>query len=159
MPARVFVDLNFVISETALFVGQCAIDYLFELLDPERFELKYLWARSKRAIYIKERIVSSCADEAEISRFDVGQKNVLLRFVEMMDLIDEQDRLLPGRAEAIRRRSDDATHFRDIAFHATDSNESCVSFLGNDAGKRGLSAAGRARENHWRQKIRFNCPA
>src|SRR4029453_16344584 len=148
MPARVFVDLNFVISETALFVGQCAIDYLFELLDRERIDLKSLGGRNKRTFYIKERIVSSCADEAEISRFDVGQKNVLLRFVEMMDLIDEQDRLLPGRGEGIRRRSDDTTHFCDIAFHATDSNEFCVSFLGNDAGKRGLSAPGRPGENH-----------
>ena len=66
----------------------------------------------------------------------------------MMDLINEQDRLLPGRAEAIRRRSDDATHFRDIAFDATDSNEFCVSYLSNDAGKRGFSAPGRPGENH-----------
>ena len=42
MPARVLVDLNFVISEATLFVGQCAIDQLFELLDAERFELKHL---------------------------------------------------------------------------------------------------------------------
>src|SRR4029453_1920991 len=150
MPARVFVDLNFVISETALFVGQCAIDYLFELLDRERIDLKSLGGRNKRTFYIKERIVSSCADEAEISRFDVGQKNVLLRFVEMMDLINEQDRLLSGSAEAIRRRSDDATHFRDVAFHAADSNKFRVGDLSNDAGKRCFSAAGRPGENHRR---------
>src|SRR5438132_8632457 len=107
MPARVLVDLHVVISEAALFVGQRAIDQLFELLDAERFELKHLRARDERAIYIKERIVRSRADEAEISGFDVGQKNGLLRFVEMMDLIDKQNRLLSRSAESIRCRSDE----------------------------------------------------
>src|SRR6266566_2086565 len=123
MPARVLVDLHVVISEAALFVGQCAIDQWFELLYAERFELKHLRTRDKRAVYIKKWIVRGRADEAESSGFDVGQKNGLLRFVEMMDLINKQDRLLSRSAEAIRRRSDDATHFGDVAFHAADSNE------------------------------------
>jgi len=57
------------------------------------------------------------------SSFDIGQKDVLLRFIEMMDLVDEQDRLLSGCAEAIGRGSNYAAHFGHVAFHAADSNE------------------------------------
>src|SRR6266496_6615452 len=159
MLARVLVNLNVVISEATLFVGQCAIDQLFELLDVERFKLKNLRPRHESAVYIKEGVVRSRADEPEVSSLNVRQKNVLLRFVEMMDLINKQNRLLSRSAEAIRGRSDDATHFCDVTFHAADSNKFCVSYLGNDAGKRGLSAAGRSGENHRRQTIGFNCPA
>src|SRR6266566_1646592 len=102
MPARVLVDLHVVISEAARFVDQCAIDQLFELLDAERFELKNLRTRDERAIHIEEWIVRGRADEAESSGFDVGRKNVLLRFVEMMDIINKQNRLLSRSAEAIR---------------------------------------------------------
>lgn len=94
MPPGVLVDLNVVISKASLFVGQRAINQLFELLNVERLQPKNLRARDKGTGYIKERVVSSCADEPKISSLDVRQENVLLRFVEVVDLIDEQDRLL-----------------------------------------------------------------
>src|SRR5438046_3404438 len=129
MAARFLVHLHVVISETALFVGQCAIDQLFELLNAERFKSKDLRARDQRAVHIKERVVSGRANQAKASGFDIGQKNVLLRFVEMMDFIDEQDRLLSGGAKAIRRRSDDAAYLGNVALHAADSDEFGVSHL------------------------------
>ena len=97
---------------------------------------------------------------APISRrvpaLDVGQENVLLRLVEMMNLINEQDRLLPGRAQAIRGRSDDAAHFGDVAFHAADPDEFRVRHLRDDVGERGFAAAGWPGENHRRQTIGFD---
>src|SRR6266496_3080758 len=158
MLARVLVDLRVVISEATLFVGQCAIDQLFELLDAKGFKLKNLRPRHESAVYIKEGVVRSRADEPEVSSLNVRQKNVLLRFVEMMDLINKQNRLLARSAEAIRCRSDNATHFCDVAFHATNSNEFCMSHLRNNPSKRCLSAARRPGENHRWQTIGFNCP-
>src|SRR5580700_343835 len=93
MLASLLLDLNFVVPQTAFLVGQSAIDQLFQLLNPQRLELENLRARDERAIYIKERIVGRRADEPQISALDVRQEDVLLRFVEMMDLIDEYDRL------------------------------------------------------------------
>src|SRR5437764_7559302 len=74
-----------------------------------------------------------------------------------MDLVDEQDRLLSGSSKAIRCRGNDAPHFGHVTFHAADSNEFGVSHLGNDAGQRGFSAAGRSREYHRWQTICFDC--
>jgi len=62
MAPRVTVHLYVVVAEAALFVGEGAIDQLFELLDAERFESKNLGARDERAVYVKERIVSGGAD-------------------------------------------------------------------------------------------------
>src|ERR1700730_17201443 len=102
MPAGILVDLNRVIPKSTFFVGQCAIHQFFELFDAERLELKNLRTRDKRTVHVKERIVSGRADQPEISSFHIGQKNVLLRFVEVMDLVDKQDRFLSASAEKIR---------------------------------------------------------
>jgi hypothetical protein len=80
----------------------------------------------------------------------------LLCLGEMMDLINEQDRLSPGRAQTIHGCSDDPAHLGDIAFHATNPDEFCVRHLRNDAGQRGLAGAGRPGKNHRRQSIGFN---
>src|SRR5215470_16845665 len=117
MTASVLVDFHVVISEATLLIDECAIDQLFELLHAERFESKNLRARDQRAVHVKERIVRGRANQAEISSFYIRQKNVLLRFVEMMDLINEQDGPLPRCAEPIGGGSDDAAHFGHVAFH------------------------------------------
>src|SRR6266481_7567943 len=122
MPARVFVHLRIVISKSALFVGQCSVDQSFELLNAERLEPKDLRARDERAVHIEKRIVGGRANQAEISSFDIGQENILLRFVEVVDLVDEQDRLLSRCAATIRRRGDYAAHLGNVTFDAADSN-------------------------------------
>src|SRR6267378_4065662 len=134
MPTRVLVHLHVVISKSALFVDQCAIDQHFELLDCKRLKPKNLRSRHECAVYIKERIVGGRADEAKSPCLDVRQENVLLRLVEMMDLINEQDRLSPGRAQTIHGGSDDPAHLGDVAFHAADPGEFCVRYLRNDSG-------------------------
>ena len=95
MAARVFIDLHVVISKTTLPIDECAVGQLFELLNAEGFESKNLRARNERAVYVKERIVRGRANQPEISSFDIRQKNVLLRLVEVMDLVNEQNRLSP----------------------------------------------------------------
>src|SRR5437773_939297 len=91
------------------------------LLNAERFKSKNLRTRDKRAVYVKERVVRGGADEAQRSCLHIGQENVLLRLVEMMNLINKQDRLSPGRAYTIRGGSNNTAHLGDVAFHATDS--------------------------------------
>jgi hypothetical protein len=76
----------------------------------------------------------------------------------MMNLIDEQDRLLPRCAETIRGRRKHAAHFGNIAFHAADPDKFCVRHLGDDARQRRLSAAGRPVQDHRWQTISFDRP-
>src|SRR4051812_32985131 len=123
MSPRLAVNHYVVISKAALFVGQRAINQLLQLFNAERFQSKNLRARYQRAVYVKERIVSGGADKAEISSFDIRQKNVLLRFIEMMNLIHEQDRLFSRCAEPIGGRGKHAAHFGNITLHSADPNK------------------------------------
>src|SRR5438477_1040927 len=158
MPAGILVHLHIVISKAALFVRQCAIDQHFELLNAERFKSKNLRTRDKRAVYVKERVVGGGTDEAQCSCLNIGQENVLLRLVEMMNLINKQDRLSPGRAHTIRGGSNNTAHLGDVAFHAADPDEFRVRHLRNDPGQCGLTTARWPGENHRRQTIGFDGP-
>ena len=62
MPSGIFVDLDLVIPQAALFIRERAIDQFFQLPDTKRFELENLRARNERAVYIEKRIVSGRAD-------------------------------------------------------------------------------------------------
>ena len=77
----------------------------------------------------------------------------------MMNLIDEQDGLLPRCAETIRGRRKHASHFGDVAFHAADPNKFCVRHLCDDLRQRGFAGAGRPVQNHRWQTISFDRPA
>jgi hypothetical protein len=77
----------------------------------------------------------------------------------MMNLIDEQDRLLSRCAEPIGGRRKHTAHFGDVTFHAADPNKFGVSHLGDHTRQRRLSATGRPVENHRRQAISFDCAA
>jgi hypothetical protein len=103
------------------------------LLDCERLKSKNLRPRHERAVHIKERIVGGRSDETKSPCLDVGQENVLLRLVKMMNLINKQDRLSPGCAQAIGGGSNDTTHLGDIAFDAADPDKFCVRHLRDDS--------------------------
>ncbi len=129
---------------------------MFQLFNAQRLELKNLRARDERAVYIKERIVGRRADEPQISALDVGQQDVLLRFVEMMDLIDEHDRLFSRRPNAIGGGRNHTSHFRDIAFHSAKADKLSLRHFRDDARERRFSGPRRSGENHRRQTIGFN---
>src|SRR5438094_4439908 len=90
------------------------------------------------------------SDRRALSAFDGGGKDILWRFVEVMDLVDEQDRLLTRRAEAICCSSDDPPHFGDVAFHAAQPHELGVRHVRNYMRERGFSGAGRTGKNYGR---------
>src|SRR4029453_2363459 len=156
MPPRVVVDFDVVVSKAALVVGQSAVDQLFELLNVERFEAKNLRARYECTVHIKEWIVRGRTDKAKFSRFDIGQKDVLLRLIEMMNLIDEQNGLFPRCAETVRSRGKDTAHLSDVAFNPANPNKFRMSHFRNDTRQRGFAASGRAVKNYRWQAIGFD---
>src|SRR5436190_891279 len=156
MPTRTFVHLHLVISKSALLVGECAINQCFELLHCQRLKAKNLRPRNECAVYIKEWVVGGCANKTKSPCLHVRQENVLLRLVEMMDFINEQDCLSPGCSQTIHGRGNDTAHLGDITFYAADPDEFRVRHFRNDPSQGGLAGARWAGENHRRQPIGFN---
>ena len=154
--ARVGVDLHFVIAEAALLVGEGAIDQLFELFDLERLELKNLGARNQRAVYVEKRVVGRGADQTQISALHIRQENVLLRLVEVMNFVDEQNRFLAGCSKPIRGSRHYPPHLRDVAFHSAEALEFRAGHVRDDLRERRFTGAGRAGQDDGRQPIGLN---
>src|ERR1700730_8334924 len=110
MPARIVVDLYLVMPESVLFVRESAIDQLFESLNAERFQLENLGARHQRTVDVEKRVIRCRADQSQASRFDIRQQDVLLRFVKMMNLVDEQNRFPARSSKPVDRGRDDPPH-------------------------------------------------
>jgi hypothetical protein len=86
------------------------------LRDREWFESENQRTRDQRAINVKVWVVSSGTDQPQISTFDIGQEDILLRFIEMVNLIDEYDRFPSRGPKPIGGRGNHLAHFRHVTF-------------------------------------------
>ena len=87
--------------------------------------------------------------------FDVGEKSVLLGFVEAMDFVDEDD----GSLAAVRfafRGGHDFLDFLDAGEHRAEGYELGTREAGNHARERGFAATGRTPQEHRGDLIVFN---
>ena len=156
MPFRVGVHLDAIFTEAALGIVQRAVDQFLQLLDAQRFELKNLRARNQGAVHVEERIVCRSADQAQIAALHIRQKNVLLRLVEVMNFVNEQNSSLTRRSKAIRGPCHHTSHLGDVAFHSAQPLEFGAGHVRDDLCERCFAGAGRAGEDDGRQPIGFN---
>ena len=69
----------------------------------ERIELEQLAAREERRVHLEVGVLGGRADERDEAGLDRRQERVLLALVEPVDLVEEEDRALPVRAEPVAR--------------------------------------------------------
>ena len=78
-------------AESAFRVGEGAVHESAQIHDGERTQLEDQRAGDQRAVDVEKRVHRGGPDEAHCAAFDVGQEDVLLRFVEAVDFVDEQN--------------------------------------------------------------------
>jgi hypothetical protein len=83
----------------------------------------------------------------------VGQKGILLRLVEAVDLIYEQYRSSTLTTAAFLCRGDQLPQLRHPAKHRAEGHEISPRLVGKQTSERGLSSARRAPKNHGREAI------
>src|SRR5215213_244705 len=81
-------------GQPALSVRESASQDGLHILARQRIEDEDTTAREQRARHFKGRILGRRSDKRDCSIFDGGQKRVLLRFVEAMNLVYEEHRSL-----------------------------------------------------------------
>ena len=86
------------IGDPALGVRERALEELAHVLGLERMELIDLAARRERRVDLEVRVLGGRPDQGHEPLLDRGQQRVLLRLVEAVDLVQEEDRRLAGRA-------------------------------------------------------------
>ena len=64
------------------------------------FELIDLCAREQRRVDLEVGILGCCTDQGQQAVLDAGEQRILLRLVEAVDLVEEEDRATTAAAEA-----------------------------------------------------------
>ncbi len=131
-------------AEAALVVGEGRAQHAGHLAGGERFQPEEVAAAEQRRVHIKTGIVRRRADEPDVPLLDVGQQEVLLRLVEAVQLVDEEDGGLRRAAAGV---GEDFAQLRDVGHHGVDADEAAFRLAGDDLGEAGFAAAGRAVEH------------
>jgi hypothetical protein len=103
-------------------LGQRALQQRHDLRHGESAQGVHARAREQRRNHFERRILGGSADQDDVAALHVGQECVLLRFVEAMNLVDEQDGAAAHAAQALgigHHRFD----FLDAAQYRAERNE------------------------------------
>jgi hypothetical protein len=130
------------------------VDHLFGA-SQQRFERfraqgtkdEHAGARQQSRVELKRRILRCRADQRDRAVLHHRQKRILLRAVEAMDLVDEQERALPLRT-AHTRGVEDLLQFRDARMDRRELHECVAARSADEARDRRLAAARRPPEDH-----------
>jgi hypothetical protein len=87
-----FFDARMQASEPALFVRECAAQERHHVVNSERFEREDAAARQQRADDLEGWILRRRAYECDRAVLDGGQQRILLRLIEAMNLVHEENR-------------------------------------------------------------------
>ena len=114
---------------------------------------EHLRAREQRGVDLERRILGRGADQHDVAGLDARQKRVLLRLVEAVDLVDEDDRAASGRAADALGLAHHVADFLDAGHHGAEGHEARLGRVGDDARQRRLAGAGRAPEDDRLQQV------
>ena len=78
--------------EPALGVRQRPLAGSRRVVLAQRLEHEDLRARQQRRVHLERRVLGGRADEDDVAGLDARQEGILLRLVEAVDLVDEEDR-------------------------------------------------------------------
>ena len=140
---RVVVDLGV----AALAPVERAPHQPFDVGGLQRAQLVHLRPRQQRRVDLEVRVLRRGADERDEPLLDGRQQRVLLRLVEPVDLVEEEDRRAPA-ALALARPGDHLAHLRPPGVDRRELLERGVGVLGGHARERRLAGAGRAEQDH-----------
>ena len=125
---------------------QGPLQQLHDLVFGERLQHIDSSAREQRGVDFERRILGGGADQADVAFFHVGQKGILLGFVETVNLIDEDDGARAVLAGTLGVGHDLLDLF-DPREHGGEFDELRFGHAGDDLCQRGLARARRSPED------------
>ena len=124
-----------------------------QVVGRQRLEDEQTHAREQGRVQLEAGILGGRADERDGAAFDPGQQRILLGLVEAVDLVEEQHRPAPRRAQQPFRLRHHRFQFAGADPHRAVFQEPGGGVLGHQARQGGLAAAGRAPEQERRQAV------
>ncbi len=135
------------LTETALGIAECAAQKNNNLIFGQRLQHINAAAREQRGVDFEGRIFGGGADQADAAFLDVREEGILLRFVEAVNFVDEDDGARAVLAGAVGI-AHDLLDFLDAGEHGGKLDEVGLGDAGNDLGEGGLAGARRTPEDH-----------
>ena len=89
---HLIADLDLPVAEPVR-AFDCPVNQIGDITDIQGIEHKYLAAGKKRGVDLKGGVFRGGADQNDGPPFHIGEKGILLGFVEAVNLIHEQDGL------------------------------------------------------------------
>jgi hypothetical protein len=133
--------------QLALFMGFGAGEERLQALLVKALEGEHARPRQKRRVELEGWILGRRADENDGAVLHVGQEGILLRAVEAVDLVDEEQRALAEFA-ARARGLEHLAEVLDAGIEGGELLEMMVGDLGEEPRHGGLAGPGRSPEDH-----------
>jgi hypothetical protein len=121
----------------------------------KRFQNINCGARQQSAIHLERGVLGRGADEREQATLDVGKKRVLLRLVEAVHLVDEEDGAPAARCKRVLGFLHRLADVLDAGEHGRERDELGVESLRHEPGDGGLARARRTPQDHGVRLARF----
>ena len=134
-------------TESAFAIGEGAIDHASERFAAERLERNHPTTGEQGRDHAKGRVLGRRTDERHGARLDVREQRVLLRLVQAMDLVHEENRSQARATSGL----DGFADLRHTGRHRGERSEACLLHVAEDPRQRRLATAGRPPENQGRQ--------
>ena len=119
----------------------------------QRLQHEHLRARQQRRVHLERRILRRRADQDDVAGLDAREEGVLLRLVEAMDLVHEDDRPPAHAPPPILRRGHDLLDLLDAGEHGAERHEVRLRDVGDHARERRLAGAWRSPEDDRLQQV------
>src|SRR5579862_6369151 len=143
---------------TDLHHRQSPLEQTENLLLGQRLQHVNLGARKQRRNYLERRVFRRGADQADVAALHVGKKSILLRFIEAVNLVDEDERT-PSDAAVSFRIGHHSFYFFDPAQYGAEWNVVAMRQASDNSGQRGLANPGRPPKDDRTQLIPFDLHA
>ena len=136
------------VGDAALGLGERAVQEDAQVRGLEDAQLVDLGAREQGGVDLEVGVLRGCSDQGHKALLHGRQERVLLRLVEAVDLVEEEDRRLVGGAPPLLGTLDDGADLRPPGVDGGLLLEGGARGGGDDPCQRRLAGPGRAVEDH-----------
>ena len=145
---RGLVEMRVGGADAALLVRQRPLGEGAHLVVRQRLELEDARPRQEGRVHFEGGVLGGRADEDHRAVLDVGQDDILLRLVEAVHLVHEEDGAALLHPPALAGVGDGLAQVGDAGGDGGEGGESGAGGGGDEQGERGLARAGRPPQHH-----------
>src|SRR5262245_30550741 len=136
---RFWIRLQRQLSQTPFAVAERPIDQHQQVVRRKRMQDEYAGSGQERPDYLEARVLGGSTDQTDGAVFSRGQQAVLLRLIEPVYLVHEENGLRPAGSKLLLGLEYDLADSRNAFADGTERNEGASSRAGYQVSERGLS--------------------